>query len=384
MNHRTCRRRVGAAGRLFEVGGHPGPELEGVGPGVRGRKNFHALKEVTPSFRPLHGFTLVELLAVIAIIGTLIALLLPAIQAAREAARRVQCGNNLKQVGLAMQHHHQSHNRFPQGFINGRTGNTCGNWPGYDGYCVWNVPQNSYMLGIYPFLEQGNLFSGIDFNDWNKLWYRVGDWPEHATATVIPSLICPSDTVGPAVIPKHSLPSGRDNPGVAKSNYLAFFNGYQLSDVGNESDLTKKAAFGINRGASTANIRDGTSNTLLMAEYLRGIGIQCRGDFWTFQAGGGCLFARSTPNSLEPDILVSDLNFCEPAHNRPDLNLPCQKAATSGIFWGNSTAAARSYHPGGVGVMRADGGVQFIGEVVDLTVWRRLIAISDGQPVEIP
>jgi len=327
------------------------------------------------------GVTLPELLIVIVIIGILLTVLLPAVQGAREAARRIQCLHNLKQVGVAMNHHHQSHDRFPTGFINGRANNDCHLYlSGYDRYCVYNRPEFPYMVALYPFLEQGNLFSDIDFND---VWL-FSSWPEHVTGTLIPSLICPSDTAGPAVLPKGSLPSSTHHPALAKSNYLAFFNGYQLSDVGNESDFTKKAAFGINRGASTGDIRDGTGNTLLMAEYLRGVGIQARGMFWTFQAGGGCLFARSTPNSPEPDILVSDANWCQPAHNRPDLNLPCQRAPTWGIFWGNTTAAARSYHPGGVSVLRADGGVQFISEIVDLTVWRRIIAISDGQHVEIP
>src|SRR3954470_21156461 len=95
------------------------------------------------------GFTLIELLVVIAIIAVLIGLLLPAVQSAREAARRAQCVNNLKQLGIALHNYHDSALTFPPGTIN------------FAG--LWTGPRTTFMVHLYPFLEQGNLFNSFNF-----------------------------------------------------------------------------------------------------------------------------------------------------------------------------------------------------------------------------
>ena len=323
------------------------------------------------------GFTLVELLVVIAIIGILVALLLPAVQAAREAARRTQCAANMKQLGLAHHNYHSSAGQLPPGFISNRQ-TPCGG-PGYDGYCAFNDPELPYMAHLFPYLGAQVLYDLIDFN---VSWKRH-TWGDAASGTVIETIICPSDGNGLMILPKHSLPSF-PNPQISKGNYLALFNGSRLADIANERRPSTQAAFGINRGARFAEILDGTSKTMLMAEYLRGTpgSDDARGMFWTFQAGGGCLFTRYTPNSSSLDILVSDENWCSSrrGHHRPEMNLPCRKSTSPG--WGDTTAASRSLHPGGVNILLADGGVRFIHENIDVKTWRWLATIAGEETID--
>ena len=315
------------------------------------------------------GFTLVELLVVIAIIGILIALLLPAVQAARESARRTQCQNNFKQLGLALHLHHDVKRTFPEGFITGERGKTAKDPYG------WAPPQFPYMLWLYPFFEETATTEGFDYT-FDTNWYET--WPEEYLAKVVSIMVCPSDGMGSN--PVLCCPAGKGK-GYAKSNYLAFFSGNTHGDLA-ATDITRErkrelAAFGLNRGSSFRNIRDGTTNTMVMAEYLTGIPEDVRGYFWTCQAGGGMLFTKLTPNSSAADVLVGwDDNWCPEGHDRPELNLPCRK----GLFPpSNGTAGARSRHPGGVHVLLADASVQFVNESIDIVVWKGMATIDGGE-----
>ena len=345
--------------------------METALPGVRAG-NRNATFRLPPS-----AFTLVELLVVITIIGILIALLLPAVQAAREAARRLQCANNLKQLGLAMHNYHTAVGQFPPGFINDYVAGCENSYPGYAGYCVFNDPQLTYMLKLYPYLEQEALFDRADFTVYR--WYNDGTWPREVTGTSIAALICPSDGVGLKVVPAGSIPNSPGTPPLAKSNYLAFFNGQRLIDVGNESDRSKQAAFGINRGARIGDVLDGTSNTMLMAEYLRGTPTDIRGHYWCFAPACGSLFTLLTPNSSAPDILIANSDWCGEGHHQPRLNLPCVQSSGGSPAWGDTSAASRSRHPGGVQILLGDGSVRFTSENIDLDVWRGLATIAGGE-----
>jgi hypothetical protein len=219
----------------------------------------------------------------------LVALLLPAVQAAREAARQATCKNNCRQLGIALHNYHSVKNQFPDGFTNGRQPGCEKSLPGYKGYCAYNGPQLAGMVHLFPYIEAGTQYDMMDFK-WPKVWYVIGDWPDAATGTVIPILICPSDAVGEKFIPKLGHPG---IPSVAKSNYLPHFNGQWHEDIGKEDDRSLQAAFGINRGAKIGQITDGSSHTVLISEYLRGPGnINARGMFWTFHPASGTLQTR--------------------------------------------------------------------------------------------
>jgi prepilin-type N-terminal cleavage/methylation domain-containing protein/prepilin-type processing-associated H-X9-DG protein len=194
------------------------------------------------------GFSLVELLVVIAIIAVLIGLLLPAVQAAREAARRVQCTNNLKQIGLAMQHHHDAKHRFPSGYSataaysDGATDTTAG----------WG-----WAAFILPYMEESPLYNRINF----KL--PIED-PKNAAAvgTTINGYRCPSDLTPDET---SSIPDGFGNSVAvaAPASYAACVGG----DESGTSDPTGLGIFYRNSRTRIADVTDGTSKTLLIGEH---------------------------------------------------------------------------------------------------------------------
>jgi hypothetical protein len=318
----------------------------------------------------------VELLVVIAIIGILVALLLPAVQSAREAARRSQCENNLKQIGLALHNFVSTFQSFPQGFMN-QSERLPNRGPCNHEVHIFCDPQISYMVHLYPFLEYNELYERMDFE---KLWYvphnpflaGSGGWPKETLETHIPTLICPSDAEGPLNV--------TCCPMIFLANYLAFFSGEKHGDIAAYEDDPEllpssgalqplpspplrplRAIFGINRGAKMGQISDGTSNTMVFSEHLRGF--SARGMFWTAHAGRAILFTKETPNSSAADVI--DPGAC---HNRPELNMPCRLATDSLLR--DATAAARSQHVGGVVVLMADGSVHFVTDDVDLEMWK--------------
>ena len=301
------------------------------------------------------GFTLIELLVVIAIIAILIALLLPAVQQAREAARRTQCKNNLKQLGLALHNYHDTFNRMPPGTIS-RTGSRFGG------------PEWPYVLHfLLPNIDQAAVYNELA-NDWGRPapWINATVWP----ATVrggLTALQCPSDGLGGVV----KLAGG--TVPLPSSNYLALFSG--LNDGQTHLDASPtRTAFGVNRGASFRDIIDGTSNTMLVAEYLTGTTDDWRGWFYTNRAGGQYLHATNTPNSKAPDNLLAYPAACTAATNQPQQNLPCVPDGNTD----NNFASSRSRHTGGVQILLGDGSVRFVGENISLATWQNLAWMADG------
>ena len=323
------------------------------------------------------GFTLVELLVVIAIIGILVALLLPAIQAAREAARRTQCMNNMRQLGVAQQTYHTAHNGFPAGITVEPENNCQQHWqnqPNMNGICPSNYPHVSYMAWLYPYFELGAAFDQMDFDyDPGNPWYV--SWPDEALATVVPILVCPSDGIGANPFPLASEPVGKL---YSKSNYLAFFSGCedmdQARDIGGAIPLWR-AVFGVGRSTQIAKISDGSSNTMTMSEYITGVGNDHRGYFWGAHAGGGAIYTKFTPNTSATDVLFDKPGWCPDGSNDPANNRPCV------TVWPpfTTTSAARSMHPDGVNVLMADSSVTFVSQDIDLRTWRGMSSMQGGE-----
>jgi len=301
------------------------------------------------------GFTLVELLVVIAIIGVLVALLLPAVQAAREAARRTQCNNNLKQLGLAMHNHHDTYQGLPPG--QGPSG------------CCWGT----WQVLVLPFVEQQNaydLYQNWGGNDSTGPRYGSSPNTTNVTNRRYAAFTCPSD-------PTNNSPIAS----ITNHNYAVNYGSttYNQADHSGVSFLgapfaRAKSANNKLRGANLSTITDGTSNTLLAAEVLQGQGTDLRGFTWWGDAAQ--ISAFLAPNSSQPDRIYS-ATYCQ---NLPLQGLPCAVSSTSDP----TMFASRSQHPGGVQVALCDGSSRFVPETVDLNVWRAMASSQGGEVVPLP
>jgi len=327
------------------------------------------------------GFTLVELLVVIAIIGILIALLLPAVQAAREAARRTQCTNHLKQLGLAMLNYENTHRQLPIGFVDkpmlSQPGAGTG-WPG-----------TTALAQLLPYHEQANVAARYhyDMRDLNTA-------NAEATSAQIPVYQCPSDDS-----------SGRkglhniNHLGWSRSNYVVCLgsdtmardtNSRSVAHTANRSgmDLSTDGAFQMAQGRAIRDFRDGTSNTAIASEVLAGHDEvydtsdrvwDCRGMWAWHMVGSSAYTHRNTPNTS-----VGDAMWANPGQDIEcveEPRLPCDN--THGTAMDQFHAAARSHHPGGVVVCFGDGHVSFYADDVDLVLWQAISTIKGGEIVEV-
>ena len=326
------------------------------------------------------GFTLVELLVVITIIGILIALLLPAVQAAREAARRSQCANNLKQIGLALLNYESQHQMLPPGCISKPI-------TPQDGPVNSGAPGYTVLVQILPFLEVGNVSAQF------HLQYRNVDTANAAaTRSQIPTYQCPSDnTAG------RSAYHQAYNLYFTRSNYACCFgSGFYIRNANGTNfphtslprpgvDSTSDGAFQWDIGRAIADFRDGTSNTVVASEVLGGRDDEdtssdntwdVRG-LWAWHMMGGAAYTHlKTPNSSDGDALQG--NEC--VQDLPDL--PCDMTCPNMLDC--EQAAARSRHPGGVQAVYGDGHVAFCSNTIDLKVWQALSTVAGNELVTPP
>jgi prepilin-type N-terminal cleavage/methylation domain-containing protein len=323
-----------------------------------------------------HAFTLVELLVVIAIIGILVALLLPAIQAAREAARRTQCLNQVKQLTLALQNHHDTKGGFPPGVL-------------YDNGEMFGYPRITWMMHTFPFLEEGALFAAFNMKApaacAGGVWLDPVNQP--AISKSVAGLLCPTDAEGELV---HNHPGCGGQ--AARGNYAGFFGNVNMGGVldyfknPNVPSTTAPnhtpAAFMINRPVKIKMISDGTSHTMIIGEILKGVSgdsYEYRGVHWYDHVATSQIFTATGPNSTERDILYP--MWCTGKLNLPRLNLPCRTGDGTGT---NHMAASRSRHSGGVQVGLTDGSARFVPDSVDLAVWQAMGSIKGDEVVELP
>ncbi|MGQ9503861.1 MAG: DUF1559 domain-containing protein [Thermogutta sp.] len=351
------------------------------------------------------AFTLVELLVVIAIIGILIALLLPAVQAAREAARRSQCTNNLKQLGLAIHNFHDVNSVFPIGQPDDDNNNYA--WGAYilpyieqksmydtlvgGGAALVYIPGGDNLrvhgaireiTGVSPALPSGHPVRNTDSYNW---WCQVGNNhgnPSGATnvaaKTIINSFICPSD-----VLPK------QDNNGYGKSNYccclgsdVPWYNQLisggpswsQPSGSGGQDGMFRLAQDNYNHFVTSfAELTDGSSNVIAIGEVTETPNVTRTmiDRVFPLWAGGNNDWAGQWRIASWARVcgVYTPINSKD---QTPIINLTLADFAFG------------SKHPGGANFLFGDGSVHFLSETIDATLYRNLANIRDGNPVQVP
>lgn len=297
------------------------------------------------------GFTLVELLVVIAIIGILVALLLPAVQAAREAARRSQCTNNLKQIGLAMHNYHDTYKKFPYGYVENN---------------MVTRKRDCWVQRLFPFMEQQPLLDR--YEQQNPQW--VMDTVVEVKDAVIENLVCPSDGTLPPLGGSGGLRSGGHG---FQGNYVV-----NTGDGAIRATAELRGVFWYNSEANMSSIGDGTSNTLLVSESLRRSGGTGgwgdAGGYWGGARWAGYGFTTlELPNTPLPD----QVHTCK---STTFINAPCTSIGGTDDL----RNYARSYHPGGVNVALGDASVRSLSESIDLTVWRGISTRFQKEAVSVP
>jgi len=331
------------------------------------------------------GFTLIELLVVIAIIAILIGLLLPAVQKIREAARRMQCSNNLKQIGLALHNYHDVNGRFPPGGRGSTFTDPNQTYPGYNG--DW-TEHGSWIFYSLPFIEQDNMFRLINQRDTvpNSVGIGINNVP--ANSRNIKLIRCPSDdydksrsttsyvgSLGPQCAPggcgfdPYYDWCQPENSGLGGG--LAGM-GYRWSpDHGNAWGAQDIRGMFNRLGAdiSMSNVTDGLSNTILVGESLPATHDHLLGNNW-WQFNGGASHCTT----------IIPINYkIDPAQDPWSCSQPQTSPRNWGVSWG-----FRSRHSGGANFLFGDGAVRFLRESIDHRTYQLLGCRNDGQPVQIP
>jgi prepilin-type N-terminal cleavage/methylation domain-containing protein len=324
--------------------------------------------------RSLRGFTLVELLVVIAIIGILVALLLPAVQAAREAARRSECVNNMRQLSIAMLNFENVHKALPSGTWRGPGPAARPTLPGLGG--PW-LDDHSWFAPTMNFMEE-------------QVWHNSINWNASFSAgsnriprtTFFRSHECPSD-IG---LQRNEW----DSAGYSRvrMNYVVNFGNtyYGQQDVG--TVLFGGAPFTVadpdeDKKLPLSTITDGTSQTLMFSE----VKVVPEGSDQTggnYQGWGGAISDTSTatggqmfttwelPNSPNPDHIDRYRDPDDSLYLSNGIPVPVVVGSQGSSQWHNSYIVARSQHPGGVNVSHCDASVTFVADAIDLIVWRAM------------
>jgi prepilin-type N-terminal cleavage/methylation domain-containing protein/prepilin-type processing-associated H-X9-DG protein len=321
--------------------------------------------------RSRSAFTLVELLVVIAIIGVLVALLLPAVQAAREAANRMSCSNNLKQLGIACHNYHDTHKKLPLTYTTGD-------------YTLASGNQTSWITQALPFFEQGPLYDMYDFR------YNVVNDPRtvdinnpvnpsngYAATRAIASLLCPSDGTN-----EDGRMGARANTGwvIGVTNYKGcaganwawgnFITSGAPFAIPNQEGLNDGNGFFFRAGgtkpscAKFAKCTDGLTNSFLVGE---AIPLHCTHSGWSHF--NYCTATAAIPLNAKAQITNTG-------------NKEADRVKDAGDWPNNYSFMSR--HPGGGQFCMGDGSVRFVPDQVDLTVYRGAGTITGGESTQLP
>ena len=360
--------------------------------------------------KSLLGFTLIELLVVIAIIGVLISLMLPAVQMAREAARRMQCTNNLKQIALATHNYHDTFKVFP-GLTGMRGG--CPNCVATGGFSVQAL--------VLPFMEQSQIsaaFAGTSFmavqggggTNYHKIHPLCADVAKIKIAT----FRCPSDG-GIDIVDDFftGLPAGDPTP-TATHNYMACTG--SATGYNYDTTVASDGIFSMSHFSSFASLTDGSSNTVMFGESIIGDGIR-EGDApdplqpWTkasfiftprndwISEANGTWAPNSEPGlvSVYADDSLDIGSLCSSYHSAwngwrgytwiigrahatgfSTFSTPNPSHPDWGVQHGSGFFSARSFHAGGANSAFADGSVHFVSNTINRKEWQRMGCIHDG------
>ena len=281
---------------------------------------------------------------VIAIIGILIALLLPAVQSAREAGRRITCTSYMKQWGLAMANYENSHGIFPYGT---KTDGLYG-----------TQHRHSFAVILLPYLEQKSVSDQYNF-DVSFCQPENIHWLE----TQAPVFFCPSDRIGMWTADMYTRSRGNY---VVNWGYCDFSRATERPDGVNYQEI---GPFGPGEQTKASDITDGLSNTMFLSEVIQADNdddMDFRGDFFNDDVGAAQFMTLYTPNSGIDSMICLG--------KTPDIPAPCQMG-------GPVYVSARSNHPGGVVAVFGDGSTHFINNEIDITTWRALSTKANGEMI---
>lgn len=333
---------------------------------------------------PRRAFTLIELLVVIGIMAIVMALLLPAIQRVREAAARIQCANNLKQLSLATHLHEHTLGHLPPTST------------------IYRAPGGQLQVGyagpharILPYIEQDNVYKGINLES------LYGDLSNQAaTGTVIKVFLCPTEM--------RKEPLNHSVYGLIGGVNYGFCMGDWFVWTGQNTSPAPRSAFGVNLRRKWAEFKDGLSNTLIFSEVknyqplIRDCGGLSRiNDPFNVPppdadpnavcpeySGGGCSLIL-TAHTQWAEMSVQHNGFTTawppnkvtPGAGQPDVDIVGARERIGGPTF--AAVTSRSYHPGGVTAAMADGSVHFIRDTIPGTIWRALGSVAGSEIVSL-